>query len=289
MPQRALPDSADAFPRFRLAHRRRVQVGRLPDASERRLIPPHPSPEVMRGSHAARQSWPEGDCCLSLAALAARLGHHRHRNPARGSSPRSASTPRRLSWPKSTRCSLPRWCSSYARAARRWGWSVVALPTLALQSPPCGGAYLVTAALQSVGGPWPWSSAVAILKAMGSDDGRLATAGPAMAAIITLRATLLAAVGEEMLFRGVLYTWLRQRFPAAAAIPVSAAAHAAIHGFPAILPLAFVMGLGFGWVRERSGSIVPTIVVHALHNVALIGWAYYVSGWTARLPAWGGS
>jgi membrane protease YdiL (CAAX protease family) len=153
----------------------------------------------------------------------------------------------------------------------------------------CVGAYLVTAALQSAGGPWPWSSAVAILKAMGSDDGRLATAGPAMAAIITIRTTLLAAVGEEMLFRGVLYTWLRQRFPAAAAIPVSAAAHAAIHGFPAILPLAFVMGLGFGWVRERSGSIVPTIVVHALHNVALIGWAYYVSEWTARLPAWGGS
>ena len=145
----------------------------------------------------------------------------------------------------------------------------------------------VTAALQSAGGLWPWSSAVAILKAMGSDDGRLATAGPAVAAIITLRATLLAAVGEEMLFRGVLYTWLRQRFPAAAAIPVSAAAPCGRSmAFPPF-SLAFVMGLGFGWVRERSGSIAPTIVVHALHNVALIGWAYYVSEWTARFPASG--
>ena len=152
----------------------------------------------------------------------------------------------------------------------------------------CGGAYLVTATVQSTGGPWPWSSAVAILQAMGSDDGRLATVGPAMTVVIILRATLLASVGEEMLFRGVLYTWLRQRIPAAAAIPISAAAHAAIHGFPAILPLAFVLGLGFGWVRERSGSIVPTIVVHALHNVALIGWAHYATGWTARLPPWAG-
>jgi hypothetical protein len=153
----------------------------------------------------------------------------------------------------------------------------------------CGGAYLLTAAIQSAAGPWPWSSSIAILKAMGSDDGRLATAGPAVAAIIIIRACLLAALGEEALFRGVLYTWLRRRLRASAAIPVTAAAHAAIHGFPAILPLAFILGLGFGWVRERSGSTVPTIIVHAVHNAALIGWSYYATGWTARLPTWGGS
>ena len=150
----------------------------------------------------------------------------------------------------------------------------------------CGGAYLVAAAIQSVVGPWPWSSSIAILQAMGSDDGRLATAGPAVAGIIFIRACVLAALGEEALFRGVLYTWLRQRLPASAAIPVSAAGHAAIHGFPAILPLAFILGLGFGWVRERSGSTVPTIIVHAVHNAALIGWSYYATGWTARLPPW---
>ena len=153
----------------------------------------------------------------------------------------------------------------------------------------CGGAYLVAVAIQSAVGPWPWSSSIAILQAMGSDDGRLATAGPTVAAIIVIRACLLAALGEEMLFRGVLYKWLRQRLPARASIPISAAAFAAIHGFPAILPLAFILGLGFGWVRERSGSTVPTIIVHAVHNAALIAWSYYATGWTARLPAWGGS
>ena len=94
--------------------------------------------------------------------------------------------------------------------------------------------------------------------------------------------------GEEALFRGVLYTWLRQRLPASAAIPVSAAAHAAIHGFPAILPLAFILGLGLGWVRERSGSTVPAVIVHVVNNAVLIGWSYYATGWTARLPTWGG-
>ena len=150
----------------------------------------------------------------------------------------------------------------------------------------CGGAYLIAAAIQSTVGPWPWSMSIAILQAMGSDDGRLATAGPAVAASIVIRACVLAALGEEVLFRGVLYTSLRQRLPASAVIPVSAAAHAAIHGFPAILPLAFIVGLGFGWVRERSGSTVPTIIVHAVHNAALIAWSYYATGWTARLPAW---
>jgi membrane protease YdiL (CAAX protease family) len=139
---------------------------------------------------------------------------------------------------------------------------------VALAFAACGGAYLIAAAIQSAVGPWPWSSAITILKAMGSDDGRLATAGPAVAGIIVIRACVLASLAEETLFRGVLYTWLRQRFPASAAIPDSASAHAAIHGFPAILPLAFILGLGFGWVRERSGSALPTVIVHAVHNAA---------------------
>jgi membrane protease YdiL (CAAX protease family) len=92
-----------------------------------------------------------------------------------------------------------------------------------------------------------------------------------------------------MLFRGALYAWLRRRLSAGVAIPISAATFASIHGFPAILPLAFVIGLGFGWVRERSGSIVPTLIVHALNNAVLIVWAYYATGWTARLPPWGTS
>ena len=175
------------------------------------------------------------------------------------------------------------------RSAQAMGLVRCRLANVGLAFAVCGGAYFVAAAIQSAVGPWPWSSSIAILKAMGSDDGRLATAAPAVAGIIVIRACLLAALAEETLFRGVLYTWLRQRLPAGAAIPVSAAAHAAIHGFPAILPLAFILGLGFGWVRERSGSTVPTVIVHAIHNAALIGWSYYATGWTARLPTWGGS
>jgi len=46
------------------------------------------------------------------------------------------------------------------------------------------------------------------------------------------------------------------------------------------------MGIGFGWIRERSGSTVPAIIVHALHNALMIALSYALTGWTARLPPW---
>ena len=171
--------------------------------------------------------------------------------------------------------------------SRALGLSPFRIADVGLAAAACGAAYLVTAALQSAGGPWPWSSTIAILEAIGSDDGRLATASPGTATVIIVRACLLAAVAEEMLFRGVFYAWLRKRLGAGAAISITAASHSAIHMFPAVLPLAFVMGLGFGWIRERCGSTIPTIIVHALHNALLIALAYLSNGWTVRLPAWG--
>jgi len=150
------------------------------------------------------------------------------------------------------------------------------------------GAYSLVGSIQRLFAPASWSSLMDILLGIGADGGRLATASPLMIAVIVLRATLLAAVGEELLFRGALHGWLRRRLPAGATIPITAAAWALIHGFPLIWPLAFVMGIGFGWIRERSGSTVPTITVHALHNAALIAISYATTSWTATLPAWGG-
>jgi membrane protease YdiL (CAAX protease family) len=144
----------------------------------------------------------------------------------------------------------------------------------------------VTGLIQSLIAPQSWAAARAILPAMFSDDGRLASAGPTMTVVILVRACGLAAIGEELLFRGALYAWLRPRLSAPATIVITAAAFAAIHGLPPILPLAFAMGLGFGWIRERSGSTVPTIIIHALHNALMIALSYALTSWSARLPPW---
>lgn len=153
-----------------------------------------------------------------------------------------------------------------------------------------GIAYAVTVLAHTALAPLigPWSNAVAILRAMGSDDGRLASAGPGVATLILLRACFLAPLGEELLFRGLLFTWLRQRLSATSTIALTSLAFAAIHGFPPILPLAIMLGVALGWIRERSGSTIPTIVGHVVHNALMVTFAYATTGWSAHLPPWSG-
>ena len=157
---------------------------------------------------------------------------------------------------------------------------------VALGAVACAAAYLVTGVIQALIAPASFAAALDILPAMFSDDGRLASAGPAMTALILIRACGLAAVGEELLFRGALYAWIRRRLSATPTTVITAAAFAAIHGFPPILPLAFALGIAFGWIREFSESTGPAIIVHALHNAMMVALSYALTGWTARLPPW---
>ena len=88
-----------------------------------------------------------------------------------------------------------------------------------------------------------------------------------------LPAALAAVVGpmfEEFLFRGVIYGNLRRALPVGPAMAVSAFIFALVHGdFMAILPLA---GLGamFAALYEKTGSLWPSMVCHALWNGATV-------------------
>ncbi len=107
-----------------------------------------------------------------------------------------------------------------------------------------------------------------------------------MAAIILLRACCLAPLGEELLFRGALFTWLRQHLNAPLTIVLTAVVRG-IDMYPPLLPLGFASGVVFGWIRGRSNSIAPAIVAHVAHNVLMVAYAHATAGWGARLPAWG--
>jgi membrane protease YdiL (CAAX protease family) len=159
---------------------------------------------------------------------------------------------------------------------------------LALAASACAVAYGLVAGLETLVAPAQWKATVALLHAVGSDDGRLASAGPVLAGFILLRSCLLAPIGEELLFRGALYAWLRSRLTATTTVAITAAAFAMIHGYPPLMALAFVLGLGFGVVRELSGSSLPLIIVHVANNVLLSVLSLEATGWTARLPVWGG-
>jgi len=83
-----------------------------------------------------------------------------------------------------------------------------------------------------------------------------------------------APISEEVCFRGFLFGGLRERLPRVAAALISATIFGALHattGISAVPPL-IVFGLVLALLYERTGSIVPGILLHMLNNsVALIG------------------
>ncbi|MFK7743223.1 MAG: lysostaphin resistance A-like protein [Planctomycetota bacterium] len=86
-----------------------------------------------------------------------------------------------------------------------------------------------------------------------------------------LVATLAAPVFEEIVFRGFLFTgFARLPMPMWATQAVVAVLFGLVHGLPHALPIA-VLSLVFGRLRARHGSLLPSMLAHALHNSITIG------------------
>jgi uncharacterized protein len=83
-----------------------------------------------------------------------------------------------------------------------------------------------------------------------------------------------APISEEICFRGMLFGGLRTRLPRLVAALVSGLIFGALHattGISAVPPLIF-FGFVLALLYERTGSIVPGILLHILNNsVALLG------------------
>ena len=147
-----------------------------------------------------------------------------------------------------------------------------------------GGAYLGAAALYAVlgrlGGPTA-SEAAAVLMSVGADNGRLGAASPTLTAVILLRVLVLSPLVEELVFRGALFTWLRTRLSAGWTVLLTGVGFGLVHGSPTFVPLAVVVGLAAGWVRERTGSVLATVAVHALQSAVVVGASFAITGWDA--------
>lgn len=83
-----------------------------------------------------------------------------------------------------------------------------------------------------------------------------------------LSITIVAPILEELLFRGVIEGHLLNKGWAPKwAILVSALIFGVIHGNPAQIPFAFLIGLLFGWLYYRTGSVLPGIAGHIINNL----------------------
>lgn len=77
---------------------------------------------------------------------------------------------------------------------------------------------------------------------------------------------LLIPFAEELLFRGVLYGWLRGRLGVPVAAVSSALLFSGLHKIVWLMPALAVIGVILALVYEKSGSLWPAVVVHALFN-----------------------
>ncbi len=79
-------------------------------------------------------------------------------------------------------------------------------------------------------------------------------------------AGFIVPLAEELFFRGVLYQALRKHFGVWIGIFVSSIIFGALHGDISIAGATFVMGLVLAYFFEYSGSIWPSVLIHALNN-----------------------
>ncbi|WP_339236824.1 type II CAAX endopeptidase family protein [Paenibacillus sp. FSL R5-0517] len=76
---------------------------------------------------------------------------------------------------------------------------------------------------------------------------------------------------EEIFYRGFIYRWLRTRIRMKWAIVISALIFTLAH-FPTInaMPVNFISGVVFAWTYERTGSVVPGMIVHGAFNTIAV-------------------
>jgi len=75
---------------------------------------------------------------------------------------------------------------------------------------------------------------------------------------------------EEIVFRGLIFGWLRKHMGFVGAAVLSALLFSGLHGILALIPALAVMGLVLAAVNERSGSLWPCIILHGVFNSLMI-------------------
>ncbi len=127
------------------------------------------------------------------------------------------------------------------------GWRPIVLGTL--------GTVVVSVAVSQIG-----------LEPQGVKEALEIARDPALFVATLAALAGLAPLVEELVFRGLLYGWLAGRWGTVVAWIVSSLAFAAAHIELAHVILVLPLGLWFGWLRRRTGSLWPSLVSHMVNN-----------------------
>ena len=78
---------------------------------------------------------------------------------------------------------------------------------------------------------------------------------------------IMAPLVEELLFRGAIQGHLlRKGMKPVYAILIASAVFGIVHMNPIQIPFAFAIGMIFGWLYYRTGSVVPGMIGHFINN-----------------------
>jgi uncharacterized protein len=99
-------------------------------------------------------------------------------------------------------------------------------------------------------------------------DQNLVWATPFVLTTSVLEYVVFAPIFEELAFRGLLYAMLRRRFTFLPAAVISTSIFALAHGYSLIGFISvFWSGFLWAWIYERTGSLIPGMVAHAMNNL----------------------
>jgi uncharacterized protein len=84
-------------------------------------------------------------------------------------------------------------------------------------------------------------------------------------------ACIISPIYEEILYRGFLYRWIRTKYGVATGMLISSLIFMLIH-IPTYntLPGNFLTGLVLAWTYEKTKSVVPAIIIHAMFNTIAV-------------------
>ena len=91
-------------------------------------------------------------------------------------------------------------------------------------------------------------------------------------AVAIVGLVLVAPAAEELVFRGLGFATLGRY-----ALPVTTALFAIAHGLAVLLIPVAIAGLALGWVRQKTGSVLPGMGVHMSLNALALALALLVS------------
>jgi membrane protease YdiL (CAAX protease family) len=79
----------------------------------------------------------------------------------------------------------------------------------------------------------------------------------------------MAPLLEEILFRGMILSTLKENMHPWIAIAISSVMFGVAHGTPIGIIYATALGLVMGWLAVRLGSIIPSLAFHIAYNATV--------------------